>query len=223
MQITTDIDRIFTLLYHYYAYQVFGDDSDLLPAYSTSIPEDEHAYRLALVGYSIALTPAMIALFMKEPAKFPRFRKLIFGEPICDQRCLGLVTDYIAKHNLARHPSYEEKLELTRKLLLVDSFRYHHFKQYFLTPIWIYAIRCRWTTKSVKARAAKCMTGMTTSVKSVLLGGMGTFAIMEQNVKELRYESSRLISHRGYLAMTIGVVSHNQSAHAPKHTVIGLI
>jgi hypothetical protein len=212
IQVAINIERIFTILQHHYAYRIFGDDSDLLPAYSTSIPEDEHAYRLALVGYSIAFTPTMIATFMAYPTKFPRFYKLVFGEPVYDQRCFDLVTDYIANHIPGRHPAYEKKLELTRKLFLVESFRFHHLRQYFLTPIWIYAICCPWAAASVKARAIECLTGMTTSVKSVLLGGMATFAIMDQNVRELRAESSWLMPYRGYLAMFIGVVRPNRQS-----------
>jgi hypothetical protein len=161
VQITTNLERIFTILQHYYGYKVFGDESELLPAFSASISEDEHAYRLALIGYSIATTPAMISTFMGYPSKFPRFRKLIFGEPIYDQRCLDIVADYLTKHIPAGHPPYEKKLELTRKLLLVESFRFHHFRQYFLTPFWIYAIRCPWVDESIKAMAIECLIGMT--------------------------------------------------------------
>jgi hypothetical protein len=161
---------------------------------------------LALVGYSIAFTPALITIFMSDPFKFPRFQKLVFGGPTYDKTCLFLVTSYLANHIPGNHPPYSKRLELTHNLLLVESFRSHNFFQYFVVPIWIFAVNCPWLGESVKTRAIECLTGMTTTLKAVWLGGMATFAVMDQHIHVINGVGTRLVPYGGYLAMIIGVV-----------------
>jgi len=205
------IGTSFKVLHHHYAYRVFNSDEaepELIALYDVTEPEETIAYRLTLVAYIICLTPAIIEPMISSPSQYPDFHEFFFVEHSYYQKdCLEFVSEFVAGHiNTPFRPSYWKREEIVDKLLMVEYFRYHNFRQYFLAPIWIYAIRSPTVKKSLKNRAFDLIFRHTTHPTEFLLVGRATFAILEMESDLIRASSRDDICTKGVLTKIIGTL-----------------
>jgi hypothetical protein len=208
------IEPIMQILQYYYRHQLFGDEHKIRSLYDAPInSEDSVAHRLAAIGYSISLTPELIEALMS-PRHFSKFHKLVFAERGYDDQCVELVYKFAQGHiSRARGegPGLEQRKELTVQALKVESFRFHHIRQYFLTPIWAYVIRSPHADETLKREVAERILKITVPIEGIILGGTGCFVVLELESKrdDFRAEYDRLLSDRGHAAAYIGTVRSN--------------
>jgi hypothetical protein len=210
----TCVDAIVLILQRYYEHQIFGDANDVRSLYDTPInSEDSVAHRLAAIGYSISLTPEIIEALMS-PRHFSRFYYL-FIDYAFDDRCMDLVHKFARGHKLqarrGESPGLEQREELTVQALKAESFRFHHIRQYFFTPIWASIIRSPHADESLKTEVAERILNLTVPIEGIILGGTGCFVVLELESKrdDFRAEYERLLSDRGHAAAYIGTVRSN--------------
>jgi hypothetical protein len=204
---------ILLTLEHYYSYQIFGTESEVLQFYDTLKAEEDIAFELALAGFLISSIPEIIDPLISHPERFPRFHEIVFPEipgPY-DGRCMDLVEDFENSHQSRNHPSYEIRNEMTTKLLQVESFRAHHFKHYFVTPLWIYASHSPHVSASIKIPALIQFVAVTSKVSYVILCGTAVFAILELETNVTKAESKMFLRAHGYVSMVIGTVRASKS------------
>ena len=149
---------------------------------------------------------------LMDPLEFPEFHELVFGDPDYDERCVAIIDECIANRQSAgKPPPYKKREKLTAQLVQVESFRYHHLKQYLLTPIWVHALHSPKVDLSIKRKAAECIVRVTTSFKHLALVGTAAYAglQMEPETRSIKEDPKILLRDpiRGHLISIIGAVS----------------
>jgi hypothetical protein len=206
-QIVMGLDNILKITAHYYAYKIFGRKSETLLLYNTSDSEEELARRFTLLGYTIASIPKIIDRLLSDSTTFPLFHQLVFDKVPHDKQCEKYVGQSLTRRSRPRdQASLAVKEEFTKNLVIVDSFRAHHFRLYFLTPIWIQAICSPHVNEQIKQLATANLAAATNDLGPLLLSGTAAFAILSLETKRFEPERKRLTPLKGHMTILFGMV-----------------